>query len=580
MNTNDDLMALLDAAVTTAREASPFLPVAPGDVEARIEASKALVPTGPVHVPGMLRPFLDHQAAAYQYLLATLQTRGGAYDGDDMGLGKTQTLQALIATRLADVGGYAVVVAPAVTSKGWKDDLAASFPGLRMVHLHGRGGDIERDATGRIVLPEADIYWLSDDPLTLRAWFTDGMDARKQFVMTNLITDASIVVRDELHRDKGDNGRPRTATSRCRLMMSVGAECHARGTWIVGASGSMILNRPIEALTQLQIVGGKALVMDTAPGIRNVIGWAYRYCAPITHQYGTDWSGADKGRLPELHDLLRRYAYVRRERRQIGNLPDGNFLVQALALNGAMTRYTRLQREFLQVLFEEKGPEAMNRAARAEALQRMLHLRIEAGKAKAAAVCEHVEALLADGKQVVVMYEHTTVRDEFAKHLGKVRMAEPGMPKGRPVRVATLDGATSAAWKAEHMTAFQAGEADVMLAQVTSAGIGVTLTAASEMVWLQLPWSAGPVRPGLRPHPALRRHEPSTCGPWRGRQLPRPERSVRRRRRHHGHDPVAGPDGQGQGVRLHQQRPRRHDPRRLDRGACPAGVVRHVAPLT
>ena len=105
-----------------------------------------------------------------------------------MGLGKTQTLQALIARRLADVGGYAVVIAPPVTLKGWQDDLAAAFPGLRMVHLHGRGGDIERDAQGDIVLPEADIYWLSEDPQTLRAWFTNGIDARKQFVMSNLIT--------------------------------------------------------------------------------------------------------------------------------------------------------------------------------------------------------------------------------------------------------------------------------------------------------------------------------------------------------------------------------------------------------
>ena len=360
-----------------------------------------------------------------------------------------------------------------------------------MVHLHGRGKDIERDASGRIVLPDADIYWLSEDPQTLRAWFTDGLDARKQWVLSNLITEASIVVRDELHRDKGADGRPQSPTSRCRLMMAVGAACHAQGTWIVGASGSMILNRPIEALCQLQIVGGKDLVMDTAPGIRNIIGWAYRYCAPVTHQFGTDWGGADKGRLPELHDLLRQFVYVRRERKQIGNLPDGNFLVQDLALNGAMTRYTRLQREFLQVLFEEKGPEAMNRAARAEALQRMLHLRIEAGKAKSAAVCEHVEALLDDGKQIVVMYEHTQVRDEFVKSLSRVRMPQPGLPKGRPVRTVMLDGATSANRKAEAMTAFQAGEADVMLAQVTSAGIGVTLTAASEMVWLQLPWSAG-----------------------------------------------------------------------------------------
>lgn len=491
----DDLMSLLDAAVTEARTvapASPFTPTAPGAVTDRIAASKALVPAGEVHVPGMLRPFLDHQAAAYQYLLATMRARGGAYDGDDMGLGKTQVLQALIAQRLTETQGFALVIAPAITIKGWRDDLRAAFPGLRMVHLHGRGGHIERDEdTGRIILPKADIYWMSDDPLTMRAWLTNGLNTRKQFVLSNVVTEASIIVRDEIHKDKGADGKPQAPTSRSRLMLTVGAACHAQGTWIVGASGSMILNRPIEALVQLQIVGGKDLVFDTAPGIRNVIGWAYRYCAPLKHAYGTDWSGVDKGRLPELHDLLRQYVYVRRERRQIGNLPDGNFLIQPLALNGAMDTYTRIQKDFLRWLFEVKGPDAMNRAARAEALQRMLNLRIEAGKAKAAAVCEHVEALLGNDKQVVVMYEHTQVRDAFLKYLGKMRLAQAGLPTGRPVRTLTLDGATSARAKDAHMTQFQAGQADVMLAQVTSAGIGVTLTAASEMVWLQLPWSAG-----------------------------------------------------------------------------------------
>src|SRR4029077_14800379 len=169
---------------------------------------KALLPAGEVHVPGMLRPFLPHQPAAFQYLLATLRARGGGYDGDDMAVGKTQTLQGLIASRLAEVGGYAVVIAPSVTIKGWRDDLAAAFPSLRMVHLHGRGGKVQRDGAGRIVLPEADIYWLSDDPLTLRAWLTNGMDERKRYTHSHVITEASIVVRDEIHRDKGENGAP------------------------------------------------------------------------------------------------------------------------------------------------------------------------------------------------------------------------------------------------------------------------------------------------------------------------------------------------------------------------------------
>ena len=251
---------------------------------------------------------------------------------------------------------------------------------------------------------------------------------------------------------------------------------------------------------------------DTAPGIRNVIGWAYRYCSPTHNGFGTDWTGADERRLPELHDLLRQYVYVRRERKQIGNLPDGNFLIQDLALNGAMGRYSRLQREFLQVLFEEKGPEAMNRAARAEALQRMLHLRIEAGKAKAQAVCEHVQDLLNDGKQVVLMYEHTQVRDEFVQPPGQ----GPGPPGGpahrapgarRHPRRRHLEHGEGRAHDDVPGRARRphAGPGDLGWHRRDPhrrRGDGV---AAASLV-------GRAVRPGLRADPALRRHVPGPCG--------------------------------------------------------------------
>jgi hypothetical protein len=38
--------------------------------------------------------------------------------------------------------------------------------------------------------------------------------------MTNLVTDAGVVVRDEIHRDKGGPGKPGSPTTRAKLMVT------------------------------------------------------------------------------------------------------------------------------------------------------------------------------------------------------------------------------------------------------------------------------------------------------------------------------------------------------------------------
>ena len=476
----DDLLAALQSAGTTPALPAPAAPAAPTYREQAIgrlggddvlAASKATEPHLAHHVPGMARPFLAHQAAAFVYCLAAIARWGGTMLGHDMGLGKTQVFLALIAEWLHRHGGYAILVGPPVGKGGYQQDMAAAFPGLTIVHLQGR----------KPYKPEpADVYFLSDDPLTLRAWLTAGADSKGHLFPSTFATGASILVRDEIHRDKGGaNAKP---TARAKVMLAVSKALHAAGKPVVGVTGSLLLNRPAEAMLPLTMVGTEDLITTITPGAARPASYLWRYCGAETSRFGTSFAGCDQERMLELHDYLRRTVYCRIEKRDLGDLlPWGNWLVRPTALMGdAMRRYERLSKAFLEVVMEEKGQLAAERAARAQMITQMNAMRIEAGVAKAQAAVEYVADLVDQDRQVVVFYEHQVVFAALADGLAK-----------RRIDTAVINGQVTGDRREDEIASFQAGRAKVILAQTAAAGIACTLTAAADEVWVQLPWSAG-----------------------------------------------------------------------------------------
>ena len=328
---------------------------------------------------------------------ASIARWGGVLIGDDMGMGKTQVMLALIAARTGN--GPAIVIAPPVTLAGWKGDLKAAFPGLNMFHAHGH--------TPQPIPAGTDIVFLSHDPLTLRAWLTDGLDSRKQFIISDLARSASIVCRDEAHCDKGANGKPGTPTSRARLMLTLGNALHDLGVPTIAATGTLLTNgRPIEMVIPMQFVGGKRLLFALAPGARTVYDFAAMYCAPKNNGFGMVY-GCDRDKMPQLHALLRSTAMVRRDKDDLGAfLPARRWLIRPLALNGVLSRYNALARDVLAVIRQENGPQAYMRAARAERLVQIMKLWEEAGTAKAQAAVEYVTDLVDEGRPVVLFFQH------------------------------------------------------------------------------------------------------------------------------------------------------------------------------
>jgi hypothetical protein len=290
------------------------------------------------------------------------------------------------------------------------------------------------------------------------------------------------LVRDELHRDKGADGKPGSPTSRARLMLHLSAALRSRGVPIIGATGTLLVNgRPIEALIPLQIIGGMDLVKAIAPGARNSLGFAFMYCKPVNNGFGYNYGGCDRDKLPQLHEYFRRTVYCRRDKDDLGTaLPARRWLVRPLALNGVLARYNRVERDVLGLIRDENGPEAYLRAAKAERLVQIMKLWEEAGAAKGQAAVEYIADIVDTGKPVLAFYWHRSTRDGLIDGLSKA-----GISMG------LIDGTVSGPARESQIASFQAGKTQVMLAQIGAAGIGVTLTAAADAVFVQIPWSSG-----------------------------------------------------------------------------------------
>jgi SWI/SNF-related matrix-associated actin-dependent regulator 1 of chromatin subfamily A len=302
---------------------------------------------------------------------------------------------------------------------------------------------------------------------------------RKHLVASPFVQGAAIVLRDEIHRDKGNQAKP---TGRAKVMLAVGEYMRSVKRAIVGATGTLLTNRPVEGYLPLTIIGGDALVQALTPGARKASGFLWRYCAPVQQNFGgrsvTTFSGIDLDEAHRLHEYLRRTVYVRREKSDLGNdvLPHSGWIVTPLALtDDAMRRYRRVEKDFLTLVQEEKGAEAMWRANKAQAIVQMNML--------CEAAVDYAKQFTDEGEQVVMFYYHADTYLALAKacsHAG--------------ISYTTINGKVTGDARVDAVQEFQAGDCQVVLAQIKAAGMAVTLTAAPHAVFVQVPWSAGDLK--------------------------------------------------------------------------------------
>jgi SWI/SNF-related matrix-associated actin-dependent regulator 1 of chromatin subfamily A len=229
----------------------------------------------------------------------------------------------------------------------------------------------------------------------------------------------------------------------------------------------------------------------------NFFTFAKRYCAATKTRYGWDFSGASH--LEELQRELRVTCMVRRTKEEVlKEIPSKRRQIVVLPPNGASSvvaeevrvyreaqeRQESIRQRILQAqdagdrdTYKEEVA-ALTRARR-ESFAEISRVRHRVALAKVPSAASFIEDLLESEQKVVV----------WAHHLDVIQSLADALRAYNPV---TLTGETPAAEKQRAVDRFQSDPSvRVFLGGITAAGVGITLTAASTEVFVELDWVPG-----------------------------------------------------------------------------------------
>lgn len=383
----------------------------------------------------LAQPLFPFQRAGVAY--AIKQRR--VIIGDEMGLGKTPQGIAVAVQAVNEKHKVLVVVPPSLRTN-WVRSFKQFAPWLSVAVVKG-------SRVGAI--PKADVVIIGDSNVDL--W------------SLKLAGKFGALIVDEAHRAKN------AKSGRTKGIAYIAKSIPTEG-YVVLLSGTIIVNRPSELVAPLSIIDR----LDRGFGGRNA--FLFRYCDPIHNGWGYVYNGASN--TTELNDKLRGICYVRRNKSDVlKELPAKRRAQVAVEITeDDLATYRHAENDFRDFVIANGGAEAWQKASKAEVITRLNALRKLLGIAKIPYVVEHVEELVAQGEKVIVFAHHRDVIAGLASALSKHGV----------VKVA---GGLTDEQKQEAVDAFQQGDAKVFIGQFTSAGVGLTLTASSHVVFAEVPWT-------------------------------------------------------------------------------------------
>lgn len=383
--------------------------------------------------------------------------------GDEMGLGKTiQAIGLINADRSVK---NALVICPASLKINWARELEKWLVRSLTVEI-ANGGKLPET---NVVVINYDILTRHNKALREREW--------------------DILIVDECHYLKNPKAQ-RTAQVLGKWHREPEKKIEAiPAKKKVFLTGTPILNRPIELWPLLSALDKNGLGRS----------WKYfvtRYCEGHQNGYGWDVSGASN--LDELQEKLRATIMVRRlkkdvltelpaKRRQIIELP-ANGCIGAIKAETKAWEKQEAKLNELRVKVElakasdnpeeyEEAVKKLRESARI-AFTEISKLRHETALAKVPAVLDHLKDTLEAVDKIVLFAHHKDVIEALRNELGN--------------ECVILTGDCSQEERQAAVDRFQTDETcKVFIGSIGAAGVGITLTAASMVVFAELDWVPG-----------------------------------------------------------------------------------------
>lgn len=376
----------------------------------------------------MRNPPLHFQVAGIRFVE---RSNGRCILGDDMGLGKTY--QAIAWLRMHPEARPAVIVCPATLKWQWKDELRM-HAGLSSAVLSGRGG----------VVPDKKIIIINYDILSF--WQEELSKMKIQ-----------VLVLDECHYIKT---RQAARTKTCK-------DLSKNIPHVIALSGTPITGCPVEFFPVLQIINKKHF--------SSFWRYAFRYCDPKPGWRGKGWDFRGSSNLPELKTKIKPFIIRRLKKNVLKDLPQKRrSLIQVEIYN--RIEYEQALNDFLGWVKKRQGEMKARKAMRAEALVKLNQLRglIANGKIPSAITWIN-DWMESTKKKLVVFGVHTKVLKALKRKFPSAAMII-GETKNR---------------KGEIKKFQTSKKCRLFIGNIKAAGIGTTLTAASDVLFVEFGWTPG-----------------------------------------------------------------------------------------
>lgn len=396
---------------------------------------------------GILPEFMSEKLMEFQWegINFALKRGGRCLIGDDMGLGKT--LQAIAVARVYVNDWPLLIVCPSSLRLNWKEEM------LRWLEHDVDEEDILVIMTGRdIDRPLERVNIVSYDLLRK---IPPGFLRRCQFIIA-----------DESHYMKSMTAKrsqaltPLIKNAKRALLLS----------------GTPALSRPVELFPQIN-----AISPILFPRYQEYVE---RYCAAHVGRFGYDVSGASN--LDELHTLLRGSLLIRRKKEEVlSQLPDKQRQILWVQTKPKIMKEVAKAMDRWKDLKEAaKNPESERHAKKLEldikAAQNELYKL--SGFAKIDSVLEFCKDTAETGCKFIVFLHHKEVMEQLHEYV----------TKKLKLGLIRIDGSTPQANRQMLCRQFQEDpRCRVALLSITAAGVGLTLTKATVVLFAELYWNPG-----------------------------------------------------------------------------------------
>lgn len=369
-------------------------------------------------------------------------------NGDEQGLGKT--LQSIGTIYSAAMKGELVypclVICPASMKINWQREWEM-WTGMKSIILNDK---IESTWHRYYEVMGVNVFIVNFE--SLKKYFVSKMPDKKPYKSIDIEMDPRVslfnsIIIDEIHRLKD----PTTQQAKIALRVSQGKN------YKIGLTGTMIVNKPADAIPQLAIVLGNKF---------NAKAFRDRYCE----------GGSGASNLKELNSKLYQHCFFRREKKDVAkDLPEKQRQTIMCEIT-TRAEYNKAKNDFVKWL-EDSGcsDDEIAKKLRGEIMVRMGALKQISAKGKINEVKEFVQEVIESGEKLILFHSLHEIGDE-------IRRIFP--------HAVSVNGRMSSEEKQKAIDGFQNDpKIQLIVCNIKAAGVGITLTASSRVAFVEYPWT-------------------------------------------------------------------------------------------